>query len=167
MGSFCGEVAFFENIELLFENEGFGFYQLCIGIYFYNIFSCRHIFFDFPLEIQFFFISCIVDDLMHRVVFFCILVYKTVCAIFDKCEPIRLFYTDVYVFIALYRYDITVDGAAVIRGIYDFGQGDWEHSYYVRNLTKNRMVWVAVDDESIVQVYVRSELPEEFASEQE
>lgn len=65
------------------------------------------------------------------------------------------------------RYDITVDGAAVIRGIYDFGQGDWEHSYYVRNLTKNRMVWVAVDDESIVQVYVRSELPEEFASEQE
>ncbi|MBR6656054.1 MAG: lipocalin family protein [Alistipes sp.] len=65
------------------------------------------------------------------------------------------------------RYDITVDGAAVIRGIYDFGQGDWEHSYYVRNLTKNRMVWVAVDDESIVQVYVRSELPEEFDSEQE
>lgn len=58
------------------------------------------------------------------------------------------------------RYDIYVDGAAVIRGMYDFGQGDWEHRYYVRDLTKNRMVWVAVDDESIVQVYVRSELPE-------
>ncbi len=58
------------------------------------------------------------------------------------------------------RYDIVVDGAAVIRGIYDFGQGDWEHQYYVRDLTKNRMVWVAVDDESVVQVYVRAELPE-------
>lgn len=60
------------------------------------------------------------------------------------------------------RYDITTNGAAVIRGKYDFEQGDWEHRYYVRDLTANRMVWVAVDDESIVTVYVRAELPEEF-----
>lgn len=58
------------------------------------------------------------------------------------------------------RYDITTDGAAVIRGMYDFGRGDWEHSYYVRDLTDNSMVWVATDDESIVRVYVRDELPE-------
>ncbi len=63
------------------------------------------------------------------------------------------------------RYDITIDGAAVIRGIYDFGQGDWEHRYYVRDLTKSRMVWVATDDESIVQVYVRAELPEWVSEE--
>lgn len=58
------------------------------------------------------------------------------------------------------RYDIVTDGAAVIRGMYDFGKGDWEHQYYVRNLTTDSMQWVAVDDESISQVYVRAELPE-------
>ncbi len=58
------------------------------------------------------------------------------------------------------RYDITIDGAAVIRGMYDFGRGDWEHSYYVRNLTQDSMVWVATDDENISQVYERAELPE-------
>ncbi len=58
------------------------------------------------------------------------------------------------------RYDIATDGAAVIRGMYDFGRGDWEHRYYVRNLTRDSMVWVATDDESISQVYVRAELPE-------
>ena len=58
------------------------------------------------------------------------------------------------------RYDITTNGAAVIRGMYDFGRGDWEHSYYVRNLTDDSMVWVATDDENISQVYVRDVLPE-------
>ena len=58
------------------------------------------------------------------------------------------------------RYDIVTDGAAVIRGMYDFGRGDWEHSYYVRNLTADSMCWVATDDETITQVYVRAELPE-------
>ncbi len=58
------------------------------------------------------------------------------------------------------RFDIYTDGAAVIRGAYDYGQGDWEHGYYVRNLTQDSMVWVATDDESISQVYVRAELPE-------
>jgi hypothetical protein len=60
------------------------------------------------------------------------------------------------------HYDIVTDGAAVIFGDYDFGLGvnDWEHRYYVRNLTQDSMVWVAVDDESLVTVYVRDELPE-------
>ena len=60
------------------------------------------------------------------------------------------------------RYDIVTDGVAVIRGMYDFGRGEWEHSYYVRNLTQDSMVWVATDDESITRVYVRASLPEEF-----
>ncbi len=64
------------------------------------------------------------------------------------------------------RYDIYTDRAAIIRGMYDFGQGDWEHQYYVRDLTKNRMVWVAVDDESLVQVYVRATLPEWIPTEE-
>lgn len=57
------------------------------------------------------------------------------------------------------RYAIITDGAAVIRGMYDYGQGDWEHRYYVRNLTNDSMVWVATDDESIALVYERAELP--------
>lgn len=67
------------------------------------------------------------------------------------------------------RYDIVTDGAAVIFGDYDFGLGvsDWEHRYYVRNLTANSMVWVATDDESIVTVYVRDELPEWIPTEEE
>lgn len=65
------------------------------------------------------------------------------------------------------RYDIVTDGAAVIRGIYDFGRGDWEHSYFVRNLTSDTMVWVATDDESIVQVYERAALPEELVTDEE
>jgi hypothetical protein len=64
------------------------------------------------------------------------------------------------------RYDIVTDGAAVIRGYYDFGRGDWEHEYYVRNLTTDSMVWVAVDDESVRQVYERTELPEELTEEE-
>ena len=65
------------------------------------------------------------------------------------------------------RFDITTDGAAVIRGQYNFGQGDWEPSYYVRDLTKERMVWVAIDDESLVTVYVRAELPDWIPVEEE
>lgn len=65
------------------------------------------------------------------------------------------------------RYDIVTDGAAVIRGIYGYGRGDWEHEYYVRNLTNDSMVWVATDDESVKQVYVRASLPEELANDEE
>lgn len=65
------------------------------------------------------------------------------------------------------RFDITTDKAAIIRGMYDYGAGDWEHSYYVRDLTKERMVWVATDDESLVTVYVRAELPEWIPVEEE
>lgn len=64
------------------------------------------------------------------------------------------------------RYDIVTDGAAIIRGMYDFGNGDWEHQYYVRNLTLDSMQWVAVDDKSIVQVYVRATLPEWLPTEE-
>ena len=64
------------------------------------------------------------------------------------------------------RFDIYTDGAAIIRGAYDFGQGDWEHRYYVRNLTRERMEWVATDNENVVMVYIRAELPEWIESEE-
>ena len=64
------------------------------------------------------------------------------------------------------RYDIITDGAAIIYGMYDFGRGDWKHRYYVRNLTTDSMQWVAVDDETISQVYERAELPEWIVAEE-
>ena len=60
------------------------------------------------------------------------------------------------------RYDFDVNEATIIYGVYDYGQGDWQREYYVRNLTKTTMEWVATDDESCVCVYVRAELPEEL-----
>jgi hypothetical protein len=86
--------------------------------------------------------------------------------VFDRAERTFVTYdnlSSMEVFKNSGRYDIVTDGAAVIRGMYDFGRGDWEHSYYVRNLTTDSMCWVATDDESISQVYVRAELPEDFA----
>lgn len=60
------------------------------------------------------------------------------------------------------EYQITVDEAAIIRGMYDYEQGDWEHRYYVRDLTATTMRWVATDDETNVRLYVRDELPAEL-----
>ena len=68
------------------------------------------------------------------------------------------------------RYDIITDGAAIIYGDYDFGGlglSDWEHRYYVRNLTANRMEWIATDDESINLTFVRAELPEWIPTDEE
>ena len=68
------------------------------------------------------------------------------------------------------RFDIVTDGAALIYGDYDFGGlglSDWEHRYYVRNLTTDRMEWVATKDESIVTVFVRAELPEWIPTDEE
>ncbi|MBE6197791.1 MAG: lipocalin family protein [Alistipes sp.] len=90
--------------------------------------------------------------------------------VFDRAERTFVTYDNLAsmgVYKSSGRYDIVTDGAAVIRGIYDFGRGDWEHSYFVRNLTSDTMVWVATDDESIVQVYERAALPEELVTDEE
>lgn len=48
----------------------------------------------------------------------------------------------------------------VIRGIYDNSlETEWKHRYIVRDLTAERMVWVATDDSEDIQVYVRAEIP--------
>ena len=49
---------------------------------------------------------------------------------------------------------------AVISGMYDYDEGFWAHKYIVRNLTKDSMEWIASDDPSFVQEFVRvSEIP--------
>ena len=44
---------------------------------------------------------------------------------------------------------------AIIRGNYDYDSGDWVHRYVVTSLTSNQMIWVAKDDETFVQTYLR------------
>ena len=44
---------------------------------------------------------------------------------------------------------------AVIRGNYDHDSGDWVHRYIVKNLTETEMTWIAKDDETYVQKFVR------------
>ena len=65
-------------------------------------------------------------------------------------------------------YNISIDPelGAIIRGNYDYGNGDWAHRYIVTSLTSNQMIWVAKDDASDISVYVRCELPEEFVEEE-
>ena len=67
------------------------------------------------------------------------------------------------------RYNITVDdtiGAAVIRGLYDYSAGDWQHRYIVTGLTATQMTWTAVDDPDDVSVYRRVDaVPQEILDE--
>lgn len=46
-------------------------------------------------------------------------------------------------------------GNAVIRGNYDHDSGDWTHRYIVKDLTAGTMTWIASDDETFVQKFVR------------
>ncbi len=51
----------------------------------------------------------------------------------------------------------------LIRGLYDHGTGEWQHRYIVRDLTAERMVWVALDDPEDISVYVRcAAIPQEI-----
>ena len=67
------------------------------------------------------------------------------------------------------RYFIETDAelGAVIRGNYDYGNGDWAHRYIVTDLTADRMVWTAKDNREDVSVYVRAELPNGFKQDEE
>ena len=48
-----------------------------------------------------------------------------------------------------------VELGAIIRGIYDHDCGEWSHRYIIKSLTSNEMVWVATDDASFTQTFVR------------
>jgi hypothetical protein len=61
------------------------------------------------------------------------------------------------------RFVLYVDellGAAVIRGDYDHGAGEWAHRYTITELTKDSMTWTALDDPDFVQIFSRvDEIP--------
>jgi hypothetical protein len=66
----------------------------------------------------------------------------------------------------IYNIDIDEDLGAVIRGNYDYGNGDWAHRYIVKSLTASEMIWVAKDNAEDVSVYVRCQIPEELLDEE-
>ena len=52
---------------------------------------------------------------------------------------------------------------SVIRGVYDYENGDWTSRYIIRNLYADRMTWIATDDAGNVSQYVRCEgIPQEI-----
>ena len=44
---------------------------------------------------------------------------------------------------------------AIIRGSYDHDNGDWAHRYIITDLYENEMFWVAKDDPTFSQKFVR------------
>lgn len=48
-----------------------------------------------------------------------------------------------------------VELGAIIRGTYDHDSGEWAHRYIIKSLTSHEMVWVATDDSTFIQKFVR------------
>ena len=68
------------------------------------------------------------------------------------------------------RYNIDLDEelGAVIRGQYDYGNGDWRHRYIITNLSHQEMTWTAQDDAEDVSVYERCDaVPSEIIAQTE
>lgn len=52
---------------------------------------------------------------------------------------------------------------SVIRGMYDYENGDWASRYVIRDLYGDRMTWIATDNADNVSLYVRCDgVPEEI-----
>lgn len=54
-----------------------------------------------------------------------------------------------------YRLSTDEELGAIIRGTYDHDSGEWSHRYIIKSLTANEMLWVATDDLSFTQKFVR------------
>lgn len=61
----------------------------------------------------------------------------------------------------VYNIETDPELGAIIRGIYDYDGGDWNHRYIVTSLTASKMIWVAKDNPAEVQVFVKTEIPAE------
>lgn len=54
-----------------------------------------------------------------------------------------------------YALSTDVELGAIIRGSYDHDSGEWSHRYIIKSLTANEMFWVATDDLTFTQKFVR------------
>ena len=55
------------------------------------------------------------------------------------------------------RYSLKTEPAigSIIEGIYDHDSDFWSHSYIIRDLTRDSMLWIATDDENFTQLFSR------------
>lgn len=52
---------------------------------------------------------------------------------------------------------------SVIRGMYDYENGEWASRYIIRDLYADRMTWIATDNADNISLYVRCDaIPEEI-----
>ena len=56
-----------------------------------------------------------------------------------------------------YALSTDVELGAIIRGSYDHDCGEWSHRYIIKSLTADEMLWVATDDPTFTQTYIRVE----------
>ena len=61
----------------------------------------------------------------------------------------------------VYNIETDPELGAIIRGLYDYDGGDWNHRYIVTSLTASKMIWVAKENPAEVQVFVKREIPAE------
>ena len=54
-----------------------------------------------------------------------------------------------------YNIQIDVEKGAIIEGQYDFDGGFWSYKYEINDLTADSMTWVAVEDESFTQKFIK------------
>ena len=54
-----------------------------------------------------------------------------------------------------YHLSTDVELGAIIRGTYDHDSGEWAHRYIIKSLTSHEMVWVATDDSTFTQTFIR------------
>lgn len=60
-------------------------------------------------------------------------------------------------------YELTMkDERVVVKGMYDFASGFWNHDYYVSGMTADQMTWTITDNANDVSVYTRcAAIPED------
>ncbi|MGN1225742.1 MAG: hypothetical protein ACI4TL_00730 [Candidatus Cryptobacteroides sp.] len=56
-----------------------------------------------------------------------------------------------------YALSVSAQDGAVIEGKYDHDSGFWSHDYVIERLGANSMLWVALDDPDLTQLFKRTE----------
>lgn len=56
-----------------------------------------------------------------------------------------------------YALSVSAQDGAVIEGKYDHDSGFWSHDYVIERLSASSMLWVALDDPDLTQLFKRTE----------
>ncbi|MGM9788506.1 MAG: hypothetical protein ACI3ZF_06385 [Candidatus Cryptobacteroides sp.] len=56
-----------------------------------------------------------------------------------------------------YALSVSAQDGAVIEGKYDHDSGFWSHDYVIERLSASSMLWIALDDPDLTQLFKRTE----------